>query len=136
MHNSWRHYVYPIKNLTADKLTNATFTLHGGATLANAGEFWIDEIYFIKDVSKSDIDFKVNGNLTEGQILSVELVNPSNAEYYSLQVKNPNGDVVDYNAFTAIPGTYTIEFMYSYYYTSHSYTKETTCDKERCRFHF
>ena len=77
------------------------------------GEFWIDEIYLMKDVSKADLSVQTSGTLKENETVGVSVVNPSGAKVKAFTVTAPDGTTVENNAdglsasFTAQYGQYT-----------------------------
>lgn len=113
-HNSWQNYVYDISGLSENELKNATlrlFNVNGSNTIieGTTAEFYIDEIFLLKDISEADLDIEVTGNLVTGETLSVEVINPSEADYVSVVVTDSQGvEVQDITSFTAVQGEYTV----------------------------
>lgn len=107
-HNAWKNYVYNISAMTEADFENFVFDLSTTNSSTATGEFWIDEIYLMKDVSKADLSIKTEGTLTEYENISVSVVNPSGAAVKQFIVKDPQGGLVETpESFEAKAGTYT-----------------------------
>lgn len=107
-HNAWKNYVYKISSLTEAQAAALELQLTTTNNSTAAGEFWIDEIYLMKDASKADLSVKTSGTLVEYQTVSVALENPSNAAVKAFTLKDPDGETVETpQSFTAKMGTYT-----------------------------
>ncbi len=107
-HNAWKNYVYKISSLTEAQAAALELQLTTTNNSTAAGEFWIDEIYLMKDASKADLSVKTSGTLVEYQTVSVSLENPSNAAVKAFTLKAPDGETVETpQSFTAKMGVYT-----------------------------
>ena len=107
-HNAWKNYVYNISSLTEEQVENLELKLKTTSSSTALGEFWIDEIYLMKDVSEADIKVSVTGTMMEEEVISFSLSNPSNATIKQFVVKDPDGLVVeDLTSVVAKYGTYT-----------------------------
>lgn len=107
-HNAWRNYVYKISSLTDAQVKDLQLQFKTTSNSTALGEFWIDEIYLMKDVSKADISVEVEGTQMEEENISFKLVNPSNAAIKQFIVKDPDGLVVeDLSSVVAKYGQYT-----------------------------
>lgn len=107
-HNAWKNYVYKISSLTEEQVEELALQLTTTNNATALGEFWIDEIYLMKDVSKADIEVSVSGTMMEEETISFNLSNPSNATVKQFVVKDPDGLVVeDLTSVVAKYGTYT-----------------------------
>ena len=108
-HNAWKNYVYNVSNMTEENFENFVLDLSTTNSSTATGEFWIDEIYLMKDVSKADLSIKTDGELNEYENISVSVVNPSGATIKQVVVKDPNGAVVETpEGFETMAGTYTV----------------------------
>lgn len=94
-HNAWKNYVYKISSLTEEQAKNLQLQFKTTSNGTALGEFWIDEIYLMKDVSKADILVETEGTLIEENNISFKIVNPSNAKIKQFIVKDPEGLVVE-----------------------------------------
>lgn len=107
-HNAWKNYVYNISSLTESQATALELQFQTTNNLTVNGEFWIDEIYLMKDASKADITVETSGTLMEFEKISFNLLNPSGAKIKQFIVKDPEGLVVEDTASTiAKYGQYT-----------------------------
>ena len=107
-HNAWKNYVFNISSLTDEQVKNLQLQFKTTNSVTALGEFWIDEIYLMKDVSKSDIEVSVSGTMMEEQEIAFNVSNPSNATIKQFIVKDPEGNLVDdLTSVVAKYGTYT-----------------------------
>ena len=107
-HNAWKNYVYNISSLTEEQVKALELQLTTTSNTTALGEFWIDEIYLMKDVSQADIEVSVSGTMMEEETISFTLSNPSNATIKQFIVKDPEGVVLeDLTSVVAKYGTYT-----------------------------
>ncbi len=120
--NKYVNYVFDISSLATDVITFTTVVATSGA-----GTFYVDEIYLLRDVAKSDLSIATEGTLTAGETISVSLVNPNNASYLSMTVAAPDGSTVtNLDGFTAVAGTYTVivQLSTNAYYDDTNYVDE------------
>ena len=107
-HNAWKNYVFKISSLTEEQAATLELQFKTTNNLTALGEFWIDEIYLMKDVSKADITVESSGTLMEYEQISFNVLNPSNANIKQFIVKDPEGLVVeDPSSVVAKYGQYT-----------------------------
>lgn len=112
-HNAWKNYVYNISSLTPAQVQSLELQFKTTGNSTAVGEFWIDEIYLMKDVSKADLSVQTSGTLKENETVGVSVVNPSGAKVKAFTVTAPDGTTVENNAdglsasFTAQYGQYT-----------------------------
>lgn len=111
-HNAWKNYVYNISSLTPAQVQSLELQFKTTGNSTAVGEFWIDEIYLMKDVSQADLSIQTSGTLMEYETVNVSIVNPSGASVKSFIIKAPDGELVENNAdglsasFTAKYGQY------------------------------
>ena len=107
-HNAWKNYVYNVSSFTQEQFENFVLDLSTTNGMTATGEFWIDEIYLMKDLSKADLNVQTSGVLKEYENISVSIVNPSGAAVKQFVVKDPDNNLVENpESFEAKAGVYT-----------------------------
>ncbi len=93
----------------ANCVNNFGIDVHGMSVKYSGDVCYIDKVFVAYDCSTLGLESVVNGNLVEGETLSVTLSNPNNATGVTMTVTDPNGkNIEDISSFVAEPGTYTI----------------------------